>query len=416
MKKQVYLIALVLLVQLSNSQTIPVIVNGATIHTGTGQVIENGVVVIANGKILEAGPAQKALYKNARVIDARGKHLYPGLICMNSVAGLNEIDAVRATRDFTETGSINPNVRSVIAYNTDSKILPTLLFNGITQLQVVPQGGLISGTSSLMKSSGWNWEDALHYEDEGVHVNWPERNRFVRDEKQQERIDKMIKDLERFFEEAYRYCKLEVIEKTNIRFEAMRHVFTGQKRLYVHVNTAKGIATAVNFFKHTYAAAKIVLVGAEDSWQLTTLIKQYNIPVVLSVVHALPQRSHEDIDQPYKTAAMLNKEGILVAIGLRGSWESRNLAFNAGTAAAYGLGKEQALACITLNPARIMGCDSLTGSIEVGKEATIILSTGDVLDMRSNSIELCFLQGTELELNNQQRELYLKYLKKYGLE
>jgi imidazolonepropionase-like amidohydrolase len=159
-KKSIFLLSLCFIGFGLSAQKTTTIITGATIHVGNGEIIENGVVVLSNGKIELVGKTLNTLYKNAKTIDAKGKHIYPGLIGMNTIVGLNEIDAARATRDFNEQGSVNPNVRALIAYNTDSKIIPTLVFNGILFTQVVPQGGLISGTSSLMKTQGWNWEDA----------------------------------------------------------------------------------------------------------------------------------------------------------------------------------------------------------------------------------------------------------------
>ncbi|MCG9881537.1 MAG: amidohydrolase, partial [Bacteroidia bacterium] len=148
-----------------NAQT--TIISGATIHVGNGQIIENGVLVIEKNKIVEVGSSQKNLYKNATVIEAKGKHIYPGLIALNNIMGLNEIDAVRATRDYQEQGEFNPNVRSAIAFNTDSKILPTALYNGVLYTQAVPQGGVISGSSALLKVKAWIWENALVLNEDG---------------------------------------------------------------------------------------------------------------------------------------------------------------------------------------------------------------------------------------------------------
>jgi len=161
---------------------------------------------------------------------------------------------------------------------------------------------------------------------------------------------------------------------------------------------------------------KMVLVGAVDSYKLKELIKENNIPVVLTNIHRLPQRLHDDVDQPYKTAFELMQVGILVAIGHEGSWQSRNLMFETGTAAAYGLTKEEALMCITKNPAKILGIENTCGTIETGKDAILIISSGDVLDMRTSVIEQAFINGEEIDLNNQQKELNKKFTKKYQIK
>lgn len=401
------------------AQQIMVIIDGATIHTGNGRVIENGFIGFGDGKIMLCDSVIVNSYKTARFIHANGKHIYPGFICMNTSTGLNEIDQARPTHDFNETGSLNPNVRSLIAYNTDSKVTPTLKSNGITMVQVVPEGGLISGTSSIMKTEGWNWEDAVYKTDDGIHMNWPEFiSNWWNTEKSDElklRMDREFHSIEELFEQAYQYSKITKPEVANVRFEAMRGLFNGSKNLYVHVNGARGIISSINFIKK-YNRVKMVLVGANDSYKLKELIAENNIPVVLTNVHRLPQRASEDVDQPYKTPFELMNAGITVAIGHTGSWQPRSVMFEAGTAVAYGLSKEDALKCLTLNPAKIIGIENTCGTLDVGKDATFIVSSGDVLDMRSSNIEQMFISGQEINLDNRQKELYRKFSDKYQLK
>ena len=420
MKKNILLILLFVSISLlSNAQQITVIIQGATIHLGNGKIIENGFLVFSEGKIILCDSQLIATYKNARIINAKGKHVYPGLICMNTFAGLNEIDEARATHDYREVGGINPNVRAVIAYNTDSKIIPTIKSNGVLFMQIVPQGGLISGTSSVMKTDGWNWEDAAYKIDDGVHMNWPELINYNfgggQNESMKQLMDKELQAIDELFEQAFQYSKTEKPDITNVRLEAMRNLFNGTKNLYVHVNSSKGIISSVNFVKK-YPEIKMVLVGAADSYKLKELIKENNIPVVLTNVHRLPQRPDEDVDQPFKTPFQLMQAGILVAIGHTGSWESRNLMFEAGTTAAHGLTKEEALMCITKNAAKILGIENRCGTLENGKDATIIISAGDVLDMKSSIVEQAFINGIEIDLNNQQKDLNKKFSKKYQLK
>lgn len=401
------------------------IIQNATIHVGNGQVIDNGVVVFEQGKIIHVGTQLNAMYKDAVYIDAKGKHVYPGLICLNSILGLNEIDAVRATRDYQEVGNINPNVRSLIAFNTDSKLLPTALFNGILYLQPVPQGGLISGTSSIVKSRAWNWEDAAELSDDGIHINWPEWGMSGEKEIQEQRL-KQIENLQVFFNEATAYCYAESPSPVNLRMEAMRKVLAGNSRIYVHVSTAKGMLEAMHFFEKQTGyfvggnntdkrSWKIVWVGAEQGHLILDEIKKFGSPVVLNITHRLPSSNHEDIDMPFKLPYLMTQKGITVALSHSGSWESRNLVFNAGTAAAYGLSKEQALQLITGNAAQICGDEKRIGTLETGKVASLLICNGDLLDMRTNTIEQAFIDGVAVELNGEQQALYRKFMKKYGL-
>ena len=396
-----------------NAQTIPTVVINATVHVGNGQVIENGIVAFSNGKIDYVGTENKTLYKNATIIDGKGKHVYPGIICLNNYVGLSEIEAVRATHDFNEQGSINPNVRSQIAYNTDSKILPTLKVNGIMFVQSVPQGGMISGTSSIMKTEGWNWEDATVKQDDAIHLNWPEYTHA--NEKQIEHINERVKQLHTFFSDAMQY-QANTNKVFNARLDAMKGLFNQTKKLFIHVNTAKGIINSIQFFKKNFPNIQLVLAEANEANMCIAFIKESQVPIVLSNIHSLPSTANKDVDQPFKTAVQLQKANILFAISHKESWQTRNLMFNAGTTVAYGLTKEEALQAITLNAAKIAGIDSTYGSIEQGKSASLIISNGDVLDMRTNVLTNAFINGEAVTLTNEQNELNSKYLKKYNLK
>jgi imidazolonepropionase-like amidohydrolase len=396
-----------------NAQIIPTLVINATVHVGNGQVFENGIVAFSNGKIDYVGTENKTLYKNATIIDGKGKHVYPGIICLNNYVGLSEIEAVRATHDFNEQGSINPNVRSQIAYNTDSKILPTLKVNGIMFVQSVPQGGMISGTSSIMKTEGWNWEDATIKQDDAIHLNWPEYTHG--NEKQREQVNERVKQLHTFFSDAMQY-QANTNKVFNARLDAMKGLFNQTKKLFIHVNTAKGIINSVQFFKKNFPTIQLVLAEASEANLCLAFIKESQVPIVLSNIHSLPSTANKDVDQPFKTAVQLQKANILFAISHKESWQTRNLMFNAGTTVAYGLTKEEALQAITLNAAKIAGIDSTYGSIEQGKSASLIISNGDVLDMRTNVLTNAFINGEAVTLTNEQNELNSKYLKKYNLK
>jgi imidazolonepropionase-like amidohydrolase len=224
-----------------------------------------------------------------------------------------------------------------------------------------------------------------------------------------------IEQLKFFFKEAKAYLAAKDNKETNLKFDAVKNLFTKKQKLYIHANTVKQMLVAMDFVKEF--GFDIVLVGASEGWQIADLLKQKNIPVILNQLHSLPTGEDDDVDQPYKTAAALQKAGVLFALGDDDSQNrGRNLAFNAGTAAAYGLTKEEALAAITSNAAKIMGVSDKTGSIEVGKEANIIISTGDILDMRTNNVTDAFIQGRKIDLNDKQKELNNRYEQKYDLK
>ncbi|MFN4285797.1 MAG: amidohydrolase family protein [Lacibacter sp.] len=401
-------------------------IKNGTVHVGNGQVLPNTTIKVQNGKIVEIGTNITIPAGDVKVFDATGKHVYPGLILSNAQLGLVEVNSVRATIDHTELGTINPSIRSIVAYNTDSKVINTLRTNGILLANIVPQGGLISGSSSVVQLDAWNWEDALYAADGHMHFNMPSLvarpNRFAQffgtDSRQpgdvvRQALDR-IEEVKQFFREAKAYLAAGVPDQTNLKFEATRRLFSREQKLFIHCNLVKEMLVAIDFIKEF--GFDVVLVGASESWQIPDLLKQHNIPVILSQAHSLPTTLDDDVDLPYKTAALLHKAGVLVAINDEdGQTRGMNLPFNAGTAAAYGMGKEAALSAITLNAAKILGIDKTTGSIEVGKDANIIVSNGDILDMRSNVLTHAFIQGRQIALESKHTQLYERYKKKYGL-
>jgi len=403
-----------------------ILITNGTIHIGNGTVLDKGNILIKNGKI--TGVSTSAITSTeAKIIDAKGKHVYPGLILSQSQLGLVEVNSVRATIDHTELGTINPSIRSVVAYNTDSKVINTLKYNGILLANIVPMGGLISGSSSVMQLDAWNWEDALYHADGGMHFYMPSLvarpNPFAEfsgvDSKPATDAVKVsmerIEEVKQFFRDAKAYLADTKTKQTNLKLEACRGLFEGKQKLFVHCDLAKEILVAIDFAKEF--GFKLVIVGGSEAWQITDLIKEQNVAIILSQQHSLPTSPDDDVDQPYKTAALLHKAGIMVAINDEdGQTRGRNLPFNAGTAAAYGMGKEAALQAITLNAARILGIDEKTGSIETGKDANIVISEGDILDMRSSIIRHAFIQGREVSLENKHTQLYDRYKKKYGIQ
>lgn len=399
-------------------------------HLGNGKTLENSAIGFKDGKIILVADAttikiQSGTYDT--IINIPGKHVYPGIIAANSTLGLQEIEAVRATRDVSETGAYNPHVRSVIAFNSDSKIPPTVRTNGVLIAQITPRGGIISGTSSVLELDGWNWEDMVLKADGGIHLNWPRmfKRDFEKNEnphelppmKRSDDYEKAKTELKKFFLDAKAYDETSTQQK-NLRLEAMKGIYSGGKTLFIHVNYVKEIEDAVAF-SMSNGVKKMVIVGGTDAWMVTDLLAENRISVMVNRVHDLPNRADDDIDLPYKLPYLLQKAGVLFCLENAGDMEqiqSRNIPFLAGTAAAYGLTKEEALASITLNTAKILGIDSRVGSLEEGKDATLFISTGDALDVKTNNVEWAFIRGKKLDLNNEQKALNEKYLKKYGVK
>lgn len=397
-------------------------ITNATIHVGNGTVIDNGTIKVTDGKIVQVGTNISA---TGDVVDAKGKQVYPGLILPESDLGLKEIaNAVRGSNDYQELGEWNPNVQSAVAYNTDSKIINTLKSNGIVLTNVAPAGSLIAGTTSVMQLDAWNWEDALYKRNTGIvfympslinrRPRFPARGQQPETDPVKEGLDK-IEEVKKVFREAKAYAQEADHRETNLKFEALKPLFAKQAKLFIHADVVKQLLVAVDFAKEF--GIDVVIVGGNESWQIADLLKKNNISVILSRLYNLPETEDDDVDQSFKTPYMLKQAGVLFALNDdNDETRYRNLTFNAGTAAAYGLTKEEALQSITLNAAKILGIDDRTGTIEEGKDANIVISDGDILDMRTSIISAVFIQGRKVSLDNKQTQLYNRYMNKYGLK
>lgn len=404
-------------------QTKDIAIFGATAHIGDGTVIENSCLIIKDGKIATIASAEQVKFdvKGMDIITATGLHIYPGFIAPNSTLGLVEVDAVRASNDADEVGAMNPHIRSLIAYNTESKVIESMRPNGVLMGQITPRGGRLSGTSSIVHFDAWNWEDAVIKEDDGIHMNWPRaftRGRWWLGEpsnlKVNKEYSKQVDEVTAYFNESKAY-QTGAKSPKHLPFEALQGLFDGSKKLYVHVNSEKGITDAITFAKDNNVQ-HMVIVGGYEAYKVAHLLKQHNIPLLLQRVHSEPNSDDDDYDLPFKQAKQLVDLGILVGLENAGGMErmnARNLPFLAGTCAAYGLDKEQALSLITLNTAKILGVEDRVGSLEVGKDATLFISEGDALDMRTNKLTKAFIQGRDISLESHQTELYKRYSNKY---
>lgn len=405
------------------AQKKPVVLTGGTIHTGTGEVIENGVIAFTDGKITWVGKSSdsKIDKSSSEVIDVTGRQVYPGLIFPNTTLGLVEIGGVDVTVDSRETGDLNPNVRAIAAYNTDSHVMPVIRSNGILLAQIVPQGSLLPGTASVVQLDAWNWKDAAYAMDNGMMMGWPRKapvtGRYAAYFAQTggsaaSTYDKSVEQLEKIFTDAVAYAAVEKPAVVNLRLEAMKGLFDGSKTLFITATESKGIISAVTFAER-YGVKKIVINDAgEIAWAVKDFLKEKGIPVLLTNPQSLPTYEYSDVKMPFKLAALFTREGILV--GLTYSKQAYgNLPFVAGQTVAYGLTKEEALQTVTLNTAKILGIDSRTGSLETGKDANIVVSTGDLLDMRTNNVELAFISGRNINLDNKHKELNRRFQAKY---
>lgn len=397
-----------------SQQSGPVLLQGGTIHTVTEGRIQ-GDLLFEDGKISAIG-SNIELPAQTNVIDISGQHVYPGLIALDTTLGIVEISALRATLDATEVGSVTPEVSVHTAYNADSEIIPTVRYNGITHAQVVPQGSLLRGHSSLMNLDAWNHQDALTEADVGLHVSWPavgvsrspweRRSAEEQLEAQQERREQ-LKDV-LTTARAYHAAKAAgVQQREDIRWESMLGLFDGESKLFVHANDRRQITQALEFSDEQ--GIDIVIVGGRDAWRVADTLAERNVAVIFGDGYGLPSRVDEAYDTAFSTPAKLAAAGVDFAIAYPGFWDTRNLAFAAGHAVAFGLDYDQALYSVTMAPAKLMGVEDRLGSIEVGKSASLVVSKGDILDPLGHSVEYMFIDGRMVQMTNKQRQLWEKY-------
>ena len=403
----------------AKAQEKPILLQGATAHLGNGEVIEGSMIGFKEGKIsLVANMAAAVSVSEYEVIDVSGKHIYPGFILPTTELGLVEVSAVSATRDQSEQGQYNPNVRSIIAYNTDSELIPASRFNGILMAQTTPTGGTISGTSSVVQLDAWNWEDAAYKTDDAIHLNWPPKMYGPRwwmgetEGRPNPNYNKIIQELQGLFSEAKAYSAIDP-EETNLKLASMEGLFDGSKSLFVYTNKAKEMLASVSMAKDN-GVEKVVIVGGNEAMLVKDFLKEHDVSIVLTGIHRLPSEDHEDTRYPFKLPKELYDAGIPFCIGYDGVSNARNLPFTAGTTVAHGMPYEEALKTITSNTAEILGIGDQVGTLERGKDATLIVSEGDVFDMRTSKLTQAFIQGREIQLNARQQWLYEKYSKKYG--
>lgn len=401
-----------------------VVIANATVHPVSGAPIPNGRVRFEAGRITAVGADVST--DGATVVDAAGKHVYPGFIAGSSVLGLVEVQAVRATNDTAEVGAINPNVRAEAAVNPDTEVVPVTRANGVLAALVHPvagQQGVITGTAALLQLDGWTWEDMTVRGGIGVHVEWPslivpeflppplvEATRKAQAEK---RVA-----LEKAMEEAkaYRTAKdAGAVALVDLRWEAMLPVLRKERPVLITANDLESIEDALDFAaRHDL---RMVLLGGLEAWRIAALLKARDVPVIVGGTHVLPLRRSDPVDAAYANPARLHAAGIRFAISGPGDSFSvaneRNLPYHAATAAAHGLPADEALKAITLYPARILGVDDRLGSLEAGKDATLFISDGDPLE-NSTTIEQAWIAGRPVDLRSRHTELDAKYRAKYG--
>jgi len=407
----------------ADPQTEAISIEGATAHLGNGEVIENSLIMFAEGKLTFVGSANTKIARQGNVINAKGKHVYPGFIAPAKSLGLIEINAVRASNDQDDIGEFIPHVRSLIAYNAESQVVESMRPNGILIGQATPQGGTISGTSSIVQFDAWNWEDAAIKVDDGIHLHWPNsfrQGRWWMGEPRGFQPDKdyqkNLGEIKTFMANAKAYGS-NTPKEVNPAFKAMQGVFDGSQRLYVYAQAEREIIDAVTALKEA-GAAHVVLIGGYQADKVTDLLKKHKVPVLVRQTHTLPFMEDHQYDLPYKLPKLLADAGVLVGLqnADASNFQTRNLPFYAGQLVGQGMDKEDALKLITGNTAKILGIDDAYGTLDAGKSPTLFLSEGDALDMVGNQLTHAFIDGRLLSLETHQTKLWKRYMGKYETE
>ncbi len=407
-------------------------IRGGTVHTVSGPDIPNGTVVVRNGKIAAVGPGV-SVPAGARTVDARGLHVYPGMIDAGASIGLTEISSVPATVDTAELGEFNPQLLAASAIHPASEHIPVTRANGITTVLSSPLGGVISGQSALINLAGWTIEEMAVRKSLGMTIQFPTIRTVSRDpetfqvrrtpySEAKKTYDRQMTQLREWLEKARHYAQARAAEapdlQRDLKLEALAPLVKGEQPALVSVGSARDIRNAIEFAEKE--RIKVILAGADDAWKEVELLKKKNIPVILGPTLSLPDREDDPYDRPFTTPSDLYKAGVKFAFASQSASSardrrnqapmvsSRNLPYQAAMAVAFGLPWEEAIKAVTLYPAQILGVNEL-GSIEVGKIANLIVTDGDPLEARTQLKHL-IIHGRLTSAGNKHKQLYEKYL------
>ena len=392
-----------------DAQNQPIAIVNATVHPISRPTLNDATILFDQGKVVAVGETV-AIPDGTKVIDGSGKHVYPALFCAGGHTGLREINAIRSTRDSAEISSLNPNVKTHVAVNPDSELIPVTRANGVLLVLSEPSGGLISGVSAVMQLDGWTWEDMTLEAAAGLHISWPRMN--LKSDEENARL----RQLNDFFDQATHYHQAAEANHTtavDLRLAAMAPVLRKELPIIVAADSMAEIQAAVTFAMRRNL--KLIIRGGYDAPHCAELLKAHDVPVIVPSVYRLPQRRHNDYDEAYTLPARLSKAGVsfcIAGVDRFGAPNLRNLPYHAATSAAYGLSPAEALKAITLYPAQILGVADRVGSLEPSRDATIIVTDGNPLETQTHVLQ-AFVQGRAVDLSNRHETLWKKYLEKY---
>jgi imidazolonepropionase-like amidohydrolase len=396
-------------------------IRNARIVTVTGATIARGTVLIRDGKIAAVGE-NVSVPADAKVIDARGMSVYPGMIDSGTYLGLTEIGSITETQDTNELGDFNPHMRAIVAVHPASELIPVTRANGITTALTGPRGGLISGQCALINLDGWTPQEMTLKAPIAMRMNYPGGGggrrgggSFAIQGQGGDQRERQLEALRKKLEDAQAYAKAKEAQArdkslpalpTDLALEALIPVVKGELPVVFTANRERDIRGAIELAEKYQL--KIIITGGDEAHKVGAWLKQKNIPVILGPVLSLPRGEDDPYDAGYTKAAELHKAGVKFAFSTEDAAYARSLPYHAGTAAAFGLPKEEALKAVTIYPAQIFGVDKLIGSVEAGKLANLIITDGDPLEPRTN-VKHMFINGHPVDLSSRHTKLYDKY-------
>jgi imidazolonepropionase-like amidohydrolase len=401
-----------------------ILLRGAIVHTVSGETFSPGDVLIQDGKIAAVGKSLSA--PDAQVVDLAGEQLYPGMIALDTTLGLIEIEAVRATDDTREVGDYTPDVQSWIAVNPDSETLPVARGGGIAYFEPVPQGNVVSGQSALVRLDGWTTEQMAVKKNLALHIFWPalaldttpkerlaDPSKWKSFDDQDKERRKKLRELADFFDEARAYARAKDAATNGIAppekipaWEAMLPYVRGELPLTIHADELRQIKSAIAWAATNHF--KIILAGGREAWRAADLLATNHVPVIYEDAQNTPARDTDSYAAQFRAPEILRAAGVTVAFSIGGATLVKNMPYAAAQAVAFGLSADEAVKGLTLYPAQIAGVADKLGSIEVGKEATLIATDGDLLDIRSN-VKQMWIAGKPVSLESRHTRLYEKY-------
>lgn len=397
-------------------QSQPIVITGALVYPVDQPPIEKGTVLFDGGKITAVG-TEVEIPAGALVFDGSGKRVYPGLIESVTDIGLTEISAVDVTRDSTEYGDRNPNVRSWVAVNPDSELIPVGRAGGVLTAMTAPLGRWLRGQTAVLSLDGWTVAEMAVRAPAGLYVDWSAMHPRGDEPSDSKQREQQLADFDALLSEARRHAAARrndpEVASSNVRLESLEPLIEGKLPLIAEADRQAEIESVIGYCQAQ--GLKLIIHGGYDAESCAPLLREFEVPVLIKSVYRLPLRRDDPYDAAYTLPRRLQQAGVRFAISgdSRGASALRNLPYHAAAAVAHGLPPADALRAITLSPAEILGVAARIGSLTAGKDATLIITDGDILETETTVLD-AYIAGRKVDLGNRHQMLFEKYRQKYS--